>query len=344
MAAPALVIGTRFGIGMRDERWLEHRLSLMSAITVPTLANQTDRDFRWVLFIDAGMPARIREALDRAVAPLAGRVSYDLGGFYSSDVLADVAERHGAAGYGLTARIDDDDAWQPSTVERVRAFAERWLASNGGRRGVGFTYERGIEWVMYDMLDIGTLIKGNRVVRPAAMRDYRLPFLGVSVFVLAADDQGVTAISAGHSSMEKLLGERGFDIEVIATDEPMWLYCRHKQTMSSMQKSRGAVLDLDVGDAAALFGLDEKRLRRYLAGAGDIGYVAHKHAFYRRRLTARAIANIDEQLSDGALEEESAATLRARRAALDAELEVLTHSVIGDPSEATNRGLANPAP
>jgi Putative rhamnosyl transferase/Methyltransferase domain len=331
---PPLVIATRFGLGMKDERWLENRLALMSAITVPSLAHQTDPDFRWLLFIDPDMPARIRAALDDALAPVADRVELDETGEFRNRALIAAAERLSPGRYLLTARIDDDDAWGPATVERIRAAAAEWIETGGASRGVGFTFSHGVEWLMHDMVDVHRLVKTDRrIERPAGVRDYVLPFHSMSVFVMSEREQPLTAISAGHGRIEQLLQERDFDTSVLATDEPMWLYCRHKQTMSSMQKARGDALDLSVDDLARMFGLDGERTEQYLAAADDVPYVVHKHALARRNRVKRELAAIDHEIGSGA----DAAALEPRREQLSAELERLTVSVTGKlESEATN--------
>ena len=98
------------------------------------------------------------------------------------------------------------------------------------------------------MVDVHQLMKGHSVTRPAQLRDYFLAFHSMSVHVLSPVEAGVTAISAGHSSMPGLIEERRFRAEVVKTEEPMWLYCRHKQTMSSMQKSRSDRIERSVAE------------------------------------------------------------------------------------------------
>jgi Putative rhamnosyl transferase/Methyltransferase domain len=339
---PPLVIATRFGLGMKDERWLENRLALISAITVPSLANQTDPDFRWLLFVDPDMPPRIRAALDDALAPVADRVELDETGEFRNRALIAAAERLSPGRYLLTARIDDDDAWQPETAARIRAAAAEWLAAGGDRRGVGFTFSHGVEWLMHDMVDVHRLVKSDsRVARPAGVRDYVLPFHSMSVFVMSEREQPLTAISAGHGRIEQVLQESDFDTSVLATDEPMWLYCRHKQTMSTLQKARGEALDLGVADLARMFGLDGARTEQYLAASEDVPYVVHKHALYRRNRVKRELAGIERELASGA-EPARAADLEAQRAQLSAELERVTVSVTGKLEPAATNGEGPP--
>jgi Putative rhamnosyl transferase len=65
---PQMLIGTHFGIGIRDREWFEHRLSLFSSVTAPSLLAQEDQSFHWALFVDSALPADIRERLDARAA------------------------------------------------------------------------------------------------------------------------------------------------------------------------------------------------------------------------------------------------------------------------------------
>ena len=51
-----LGIITRFGIGIFDESWFEHRFALFRALTLPSVLNQSSRDFVWLLCVDQEMP------------------------------------------------------------------------------------------------------------------------------------------------------------------------------------------------------------------------------------------------------------------------------------------------
>jgi Putative rhamnosyl transferase len=76
---PPLLILTRFGLGVRDVAWLEHRATLVSSITAPSLFAQDDQSFRWVLLVDEDPPS------DSPRSPIASLLSrLDTAGWGSS--------------------------------------------------------------------------------------------------------------------------------------------------------------------------------------------------------------------------------------------------------------------
>ncbi|MFT4040050.1 MAG: glycosyltransferase, partial [Thermomicrobiales bacterium] len=94
-AAPALLIGTRYGQGIQDEAWFRHREEVLGNITAPSLLAQTDANFRWAIYIDADMPAAARAALERMTAPFGERVILCTDPRFSSASMAAQAQAHG---------------------------------------------------------------------------------------------------------------------------------------------------------------------------------------------------------------------------------------------------------
>jgi hypothetical protein len=127
---PRLLIGTRFGLGIRDPAWFEHRVALLSAVTAPSLMAQEDQGFEWAIFVDSGLPPEIRETIEGILAPFEGRAflhSQQLGQSAASLLrLAEERDLIDPGGYMLTGRIDDDDAWDRQTVAMVRERVATW--------------------------------------------------------------------------------------------------------------------------------------------------------------------------------------------------------------------------
>jgi Putative rhamnosyl transferase len=279
---PELFIGTRFGVGVRDREWLEHRLALFSAVTAPSMLAQSDQGFQWAIFVDPELPADIRDALQSVLAPFSGRAF--LQSTPHSDIPSVVSLMRSRAmesdGYLLTGAIDDDDAWHVSTVGAVRSRVDAWRRENPAVPGLGLTYENGLEWIMYDMLDVEQFQKrGQRTIKRAGAHPYSLRFHSMSVFILAHITHDITAFSMGHSQSNGELARMNFAIDAVSTESPMWLYCRHKQTDSET----GTHYDPDVPEVAVTladlandFGIDEIRARQYIVDAAHYGYCIHK--------------------------------------------------------------------
>lgn len=316
---PPLVLCTRFGLGIKDRAWFEHRFEVLEAITVPSLASQTRQDFRWAVFVDADLDADLRARLEQAIAPVRGAVLNDRRAHTAGGVLA-LAGDLGAVvdGWALTGRIDDDDAWAPDTVEQVYARVDAWMAGPRQAGGLALTFPLGLEWLMYDMVDIDKLSADRRVVRPQSMRPYHYPFLALSVFVLAPVATKFAAVSASHSKMRDAASEQGLEVVEALPEREMWVYVRHKQALSSFNKSREAPRPVELQSLAERFGFDAGKTAAYIAAADAHGYLMEKRADDRRRVLKRRLAEIDAGGGDA-----------RERAAILEELDRLSKAVTG---------------
>ncbi|MET0304809.1 MAG: glycosyltransferase [Solirubrobacterales bacterium] len=335
--SPPLLVTTRFGIGVSDRAWLDHRLVLLSAITAPSLLAQDDQSFYWAVYVDPDLSPEVRFGLEEALAPFGGRafLQFDRYGTASSLALAQKLGAVGPEGRVLTGRIDDDDAWSTRVVGMVRRRADRWLRGPRETLGVGITFEYGYEWVMYDMLDVDAWQKnGRKVRRRATIRPYHYPFLATSVFVLASLPNRVSALSAGHSRIGRWLAEKDYEVDNVSTERPMWLYCRHKQAGSGIQKSNGASIELTVRDLAVEFGLDEVRVARYLTSADKYGYGVLKRPLEYRANLQKDLRTVKQRFKDPAIGEAERVQLREREAQLATEMSHMAENLVGELDEA----------
>ncbi len=333
---PKLLVGTVFGIRITDRAWLEHRLLLFSAVTAPSLLAQEDQGFEWAIFVGPGMAADVCEALEEILAPFDGRAFVVPRAFGAAAALPALAAERGlagAGGYVLTGRIDDDDAWSRSTVGTVRERTAVWMARRDGTSGFGLTFEDGLAWTMYDMLDIDRLERdGRRVIRPASIRPFKHAFTSMSVFVCAQPDQP-GAVSGQHSLASEAMESMGFAVESIATDRPMWLYCRHKQAGDPIHKTNADEVEMSVADLAVEFGLDEARTNRYVETAGEHGYVMVPRVGRRLFRLFHELKEVERQIEKSASGAAALGELTSRRAALKDEMARVSANVVGDPDE-----------
>jgi hypothetical protein len=338
--APPLVIATPFGIGVKDPAWFEHRMVLTSSITIPSLLAQYDQDFYWILFVDSNLPPAIRSALEEALAPFEGRAFMSERRYKPVSALA-LAQERGATGSGeyvLTGRIDDDDAWSREMVGVARQRAMSWIQHPSNDFGLGFTFEYGFEWIMYEMIDIDALQKkGRDLTHQATVRPYTVSFLGTSVFVLSKLSSGITAISAGHTNMPKILKREKLHVDVISTEQPMWLYCRHKQAGSGLRKARGSAVEVTLADLAREFGLDEAKTSHYLASADTYGYSLAKRIKGQRPRVEKELGIVNRKLDDPRISNSQKVQLREERIKLAEEVARMSENLIGDPREMLTR-------
>jgi hypothetical protein len=330
---PTLLICTRFGLGVQQEGWFDHRLRLIEAIAAASLANQTSQDFVWAVFVDPGLTAPVRAALERIIAPAGRPIVYDAGPYNTRSTLAlieqlDLSRFH----YHLTARIDDDDAWSRDTVERVRAVAGEWLDRHAASRhpGMALTFAHGLEWLMYDMIDVDKRARGEHVVRRQSLRPFSLPWHSMSVFVMTDLGSRLTALSGSHSRIAETLRANGLDLIVRDDESDTWLYARHKQAVSSLQKSSAPARHSNLAELEARFGIDAALVDRYIAAADSFGYAVEKRTIWRRTALKREVQEIADRLADPSLSAEESMRLAQQRADRLGELDRISRHLVED--------------
>lgn len=314
---------TRFGLGVNDLTWLEHRLALMSAITIPSLTAQSEPDFAWAVLVDDSLPRPIRSELMRRLEPLEDarlvdghRFPFTNHGFLA---LADLVDPADQDRWVLTARLDDDDAWDVRTVERIRAILADWMGRPGrSRLGLGITFPALAEWTMTEIVDLRRLERG--AVRTPGLRKVAAPFSPTSVFVMASRTSGISACSTGYPGMEAFLRRSGLDVEVVETDEPASLSCRHRHVNAPLnRKDDGSpAVEPDLRELSRTFGIDSGLTREYLAQAEQVPHLLENRPNHRRRETRAAIERLDAAIAR-APSARMAARHRAQRRLLIAE-------------------------
>lgn len=334
--APELLACTRFGLRVRDRGWLLHRLELIAAITAPSLMAQSDQGFHWAVLIDDGLPEDIRERLDEIIAPFGNRSLLCKRTHHGPGSMLEIAREQLGLSEDqplLTGRLDDDDAWSTTMVDAVRNHAQSWLNTHDRPPGLTFTFQDGLEWVMYEMLDIEHLMdSGEQVMHLPSPRKYSLPFIGTSVFVCGPLSVGGTTISGSHPKVaENLSASKGFGAEVLPTEEPMWLCCRHKQAGSGIRKAQGAELHIDFNELAGQFGIDEERVQRYLDNADKHQYTLLKAPLTKKGQIIREWLQTKQRLNDPEVESSDLPALKQKLDDLAFEMSRLEKNALGDP-------------
>lgn len=324
-----MLILTRYGRGILDERWYRHRANLIGSITAPSMIAQTDQNFRWIILIDPAIPASALDQLKQFIAPLGDRVTLDTGSRSTGATMIEYAMKHGmeVGGHLLTARIDDDDAWHREAIATVRRQAAEWLARPDRAEAVAMTFGLGFEWTMYDMIDAdASARRGKQVIRPAELHHFKSEFMGDSVFVVSKPDSALTCLAAGHGQMQQFFRDRGLDVLITERDRPMWLYTRHKQVSTNIRHGNEPPLPVDIAELASTFGIDQAGVERYLATHADYEYLIEKRTEHRRGLAMKGLREVEQAIREGG----STPELEQQRAQFVDELERLASNVVGN--------------
>lgn len=109
-----------------DETRMARRFFLFENITLPSLVNQTDRDFRTVIMSSKAMPDRYKERLTALAARLPGAVvefSHHERGDRAFQKFMVEASGHKGRGHSVHFRLDDDDAVSVNYISRLREIS-----------------------------------------------------------------------------------------------------------------------------------------------------------------------------------------------------------------------------
>ena len=296
---------------------------------------QRDQNFVWTIFVDAELSKGVRVELGRILAPFAHRAVINSDRNTSRSLLEVAKERNliDPAGFVLTGQIDDDDAWATDTVGTVRSRTASWLQDHGDKPGLALTFKDGLIWIMYEMLDVDQLQRnGRELKRASSLRPYSFPFTSISCFVCSHLTAGITAISRSHSKIPELAMSNGFEMEVISSQEPMWLYCRHKQAMSSIYRRQADAVELSLAELSARFGIDEATTMRYVANAEQYGYSRKLREFAGERKKVKlALEEVDRKLDAASPDESCFCELQREKLRLSEELVNLTENLVVNP-------------
>ncbi len=109
----------------RRSGWLDRRMELFEEICLPSVAAQTERDFQWLIYFDAGTGDAYRERIEswRAVVPFDPVFGDD---FVSRRAADDIRMRLNASTKKLlTTRLDNDDAIARFFVAKLHEATEQ---------------------------------------------------------------------------------------------------------------------------------------------------------------------------------------------------------------------------
>jgi hypothetical protein len=178
--ATQVFVNTRFNIvlreeaGLRDvrggalatEAWLAQRFDLFEQVCLPSLAAQTCSDFTWLVFFSHRTPQVFRERIEgirRAFPAFTPCFLVDFeqqAGRYQAEAAARL--RPGTT-HVITARIDNDDAFH-------RTFLERAVAEARGEDDAYINFPNGIQ---FDM-DRGVAVAVRKPSNPFVVRAERV--------------------------------------------------------------------------------------------------------------------------------------------------------------------------
>ncbi len=112
------------GTATRDEAWMAHRLRLFADFCVPTVSQQTVRDFTWMICLDAATPEATLDAIRRLIVGIP-RSEFLLAPSQEA-MMQQLRERLGTdeSEFIITSRLDNDDGLGPDYIKIVQSNVE----------------------------------------------------------------------------------------------------------------------------------------------------------------------------------------------------------------------------
>lgn len=99
------------GLTVLDDTWMIHRINLFQKFTVPSVLEQTSKNFSWIVLADEATHPRFKEELE--ALPF-----YEV--LYVKDWLVDLQSRLKGKGWLATTRLDNDDVIHPKFIETIQ--------------------------------------------------------------------------------------------------------------------------------------------------------------------------------------------------------------------------------
>ena len=265
---------TRIGIGIYNKARLTKMIELFAAITAPSLANQSSQNFTHLIVTDASIPGECRDLLQSLLQgrPNAFLIAVDVTQLTqvhvgSFDWIWDQCQQfilenslvENPNDYVTTSVLDADDAWRSDVVSSVETLIGEKLPTIDAQAndrstwtrhssGIALTFPRGLSW----FIEVNTL------------SPISFDFHSMSVFVTSRFSSGVSCCSSRHAKWPYYAEVVQFGIMKVTTDQPMWIYSRHGESVMQWNADQTHSIDSeDENKLKILFGIDMDKIRQW---------------------------------------------------------------------------------
>lgn len=114
----------------RDPVWLSDRLALLARLGAPSLRDQTDQDFKWLVFADIASPQWVRDGLAELSSGIPAVVFFVEPNDWKSALGEFLDHERSRGGPLITSRMDSDDLVHRDFVRVIRAAAQPEVVIN----------------------------------------------------------------------------------------------------------------------------------------------------------------------------------------------------------------------
>ena len=102
--------------------WMSHRIGLFSNFCLPSVANQSNSNFQWLLFFDETTDADFKVTLEDLLQPFQNFKSFYIDGMdaFHPEIKKFIAEDSKDSDYIITSRIDNDDCIHKDYINTIQ--------------------------------------------------------------------------------------------------------------------------------------------------------------------------------------------------------------------------------
>lgn len=314
MIKPALkhLVFTNFGIGIKDELWLSYRLEIFGNTVLPSLANQSNQGFEWVIFIDEGLPVLHRTRLEKLLSETSLKVQTRQVSDYTMvnrEIVSIVKSIDEAV--LITSRIDDDDCIHDQVIDLIQREA---TSESNASEVLLISLKNGLEFLPSD-----------QCYRPV---EYETLALALSLVDKTQGPKTRSITQYAHHLVITTLEQQRIPTQHIhlSQKEPLYLYTKHPLSDSYFFGARARILGAPEcvmgfdSELFACFGLQQSRLE-YLSRLLRESPLGMPHKYLEKLNTVRQQirkakqnpSEFDEEVLNRLLSQKARLELKASR-------------------------------
>jgi hypothetical protein len=113
---------TKNNESLLTREWMTHRIGLFSNFCLPSVANQTNKNFSWLLFFDSTTDADFKEELELLLKPHVHFKAFFIDGMdaFHSSIKTFIDDDSKDSPYVITSRIDNDDCIHKDYIKTIQ--------------------------------------------------------------------------------------------------------------------------------------------------------------------------------------------------------------------------------
>lgn len=110
----------KHGVMTLDADWMKHRLDIFRKFCVPTVVNQVNTDFHWIIYCDSASDAKDLEQIQNAVSPIPHAQIRLVASF--NELIPDLHKLFASVTtpFIITSRVDNDDGIGPTYIKEIQ--------------------------------------------------------------------------------------------------------------------------------------------------------------------------------------------------------------------------------